>query len=97
MLRLLLLDLDIIISAWLVLFLIANIRHLIDIIRAYPNYKWGLLEEGRHLIPLLIFAVLLVINYFVPIENIGYSRYLIWFLIFLSFIIFRCDYIFKKR
>ena len=96
MVRLLILDLDILISAWLITFLLVNIVHLINIVRKYPNYNWSLLEEGRYFLPLLIFAVLYLISCLIPLESVRYSRFLVWFLIFLSFIIYKYNSIFKK-
>lgn len=87
MLRLLSLDFEFLISAGLLIFLVLNIVHIVNIVRKRPNYKWDILEECRYLIPLLIYIVLYVIKSIIPMDNIGYANYLVWFLIFSSFII----------
>lgn len=91
MFRLLNIDLRYLIPSWLLIFLVINIVHIVNIIRKRSYYKWSFLEECRYIIPLLIFTILFVIKLLIPIDNIGYASYLVWFLVFFSMIIFKLN------
>jgi len=99
MLRLLSLDFEFLISAGLVIFLVIYLLHIFNIIKKGRSYKWNTLEEGRYFIPLLIYIILFIVKSILPIDNIGYAKYLVWLLIFASFIIYKLNplLIFEKK
>lgn len=85
MLRLLKFDLDYAITYSLVTFFIFYIVH---ISLKYPYFKFNAREEVRFLISLAVFGLLYLVNFKIPLDNIGNGRYFIWLIIFLATIIF---------
>lgn len=64
------------------------IFYIVYIYLKYPFFKFNVREEVRFLISLAIFGLLYLVNFKIPLDNIGNGRYFIWLIIFLATIFF---------